>query len=311
MQDIQAFYNGDVYSSSGATINKNGIFFAVVNSFFLRINHSDLLSRLLRKKIHQVIPYDEGVVVVIKYKFIFFDSNGLLKGELEIKRGSRPLKQGVVILNGFLYYGDYWPNKESLPARLYKVNLATLESTVLVEFFHVRHIHAVHQDKTSADALLVCTGDLDSESGIYQVNTFTAKIDVIHEGSQNCRAVSLLQIGRDLIWGSDSPDQINAIFRLNRDLPQQLTKLIDIAGPAYYSTQLASGELLISTGVEDKSRHKAIIYCSLDGGLTWSVNRSFAKDIWSPKYFGYGLIEFPYGQSERRTLTYNLTGLRQ
>lgn len=311
MQDTQAFYNGDVYSSSGATINKNGIFFAVVNSFFLRINHSDLLSRLLRKKIHQVIPYDEGVVVVIKYKFIFFDSSGFLKGELKIKRGSRPLKQGVVILNGFLYYGDYWPNKEGLPARLYKVNLATLEPTVLVEFFHVRHIHAVQQDKTLADTLLVCTGDLDTESGIYQVNTFTAQIDIIHEGSQSCRAVSLLQVGRDLIWGSDSPDQINSIYKLNRDLPQQLIKLTEIAGPAYYSTKLASGELLISTGVEDKGRHKAIIYCSLDGGFSWSADWSFVKDIWSPKYFGYGLIEFPYGQSECRTLTFNLIGLRR
>lgn len=310
MRNIQAYYKGDVYSSSGATIKKNGHFFATVNSIFLKINCSNLLSRLLRRKIHQVIPFNEGIVAVIKYKFIVFDTRGIFKGDLKITRGSRPLKQGVVILDGFLYYGDYWPNKGGLPARLYKVDLATMESTILVEFSHIRHIHGVQQDKILTDTLLVCTGDLDKESGIYQVNVLTGQVNIIHEGSQSCRAVSLLQVGRDLIWGSDSPDQINAIFKLNRDIPHQLVKVSEIAGPAYYSTELASGELLISTGVEDKSRHKAIIYCSLDGGLTWTIKRIFVKDIWSPKYFGYGLIEFPYGQSECRTLTFNLSGLR-
>jgi hypothetical protein len=88
----------------------------------------------------------------------------------------------------------------------------------------------------------------------------------------------------------------------------KLKKLKKIAGPAYYSTTTLNGEMYLATTVEDRKKHKAIIYSSKHSS-DWFVYEKFKKDPFHTMYFGYGVINFIYGQSNLGELLYSIDGL--
>jgi len=268
-----------------------------------------LLKRLLRNGIHAVRKYKRTIIVVVKGKIILFQNNELVK-EIDIERGSRPLREGIVCVGEEMYYGDYWSNPSHEPVYIYKVDLQTFQKEKFYTFSHIRHIHFIQQDKINKDTLLIGTGDSDSESGIYSLNVKTKEFTAIAEGSQKFRAVSILQNNNNFFWGSDDPDGENYIYQLNRDT-QELRQICKIDGPAYYSTKNNKGEMFIATTIEDRQRHKAIIYKSNDGGQSWSAYKKFKKDLWHDKYFGHGIIEFVDGQENYDELIYNTVGLKE
>ena len=287
----------------------------LANSLSIPVNNIlpdrySLIKRLLRNGIYAAYECDRDKIVIVCSKKILIYLKGALKAELEIDRGSRPLRQGISCLNGFFYYGDYWGNPEKKAVNLYRVNLSNYKKEVFFKFNHIRHIHFVQKDTRINNALLVGTGDSNSESGIYRLDLNNRKLKTIVEGSQQCRAVSVLQENKYLIWGTDAPDEQNYIFRFNRET-NDLQKTREIDGPAYYSTKTKNGDIYLATTIEDRLRHKACIYKSIDQGLSWDVYKSFKKDIWHSKYFGYGIIEFIYGQTHRQELFYNLVGLKE
>lgn len=126
-------------------------------------------------------------------------------------------------------------------------------------------------------------------------------------GSQLWRAVSVLETDDGLIWGTDDPVGQNHLVKL-RSKNGKLEKLKKIAGPAYYSATTASGEMGIATTVENRKKHRAIIYRSFDG-VNWSIYRKFKKDFLHSKYFGYGVVNFIHNQENLEELVYFLSGL--
>ena len=276
---------------------------------FLISSVPNLLKRLLRINIFKRLSISKYNVIVIKKKILIVNHSKKIF-ETPVKRGSRPLKDGVEIVLPFLYYGEYWQNPERRPVFLYQVNLGTGVQTIFHEFSHIRHIHFVQQDKFDSNYLLVGTGDLNYESGIYRINIKTKDIEVIGEGSQTYRAVSIIQTKDYLFWGSDDPDGNNFIYRYNKS-NGKLNKLHKLEGPAYYSATDKKERMYMATTIEDRKRHRAIIYRSTDNGENWEQYKEFKKDIWHTKYFGYGLIEFAENQKELEELSYKLTGLKE
>ena len=67
--------------------------------------------------------------------------------------------------------------------------------------------------------------------------------------------------------------------------------------------------MFIATTIEDRKKHKAIIYKS-SNGVKWDKYIEFKKDLFHVKYFGYGTIEFINNQWELGELIYSLNGLR-
>ena len=268
-----------------------------------------LIKRLIRNDIHAVKCFDGYFIVVVKGSIYIF-KNKQKTAEIRIDKGSRPLRDGIAIIDNHMYYGDYWGNPDREAVNLYRVDLTTLDKEIFYRFETARHIHFVQKDTSTTDCLLVGTGDSDEESGIYQLNTKTKELVVLGAGSQKFRAVSMLQVDTMLFWGSDDPDGDNHIYSLDR-LTNNLKQICAIEGPAYYSTINKLGHLFMATTIEDRNRHKAIIYRSVDNGLTWETFKQFKKDIWHVKYFGYGIVEFVDGQEEYEELMYNLIGLKE
>lgn len=268
-----------------------------------------LIKRAMRSDIHNVIMCGDILIIVLKGKLLFFRYGKCIK-ELPLDRGKRPLRDGIVCLENQFFYGDYWMNPDRIEINIYKVDLSTFKKEIYFSFKHIQHIHFIQKDNFMNDSLLIGTGDKDSESGIYQLDTKTKKITTILEGSQKYRVVSVIQYKEYLIWGTDAPNNDNYIYRFDRK-KKELECLKKIDGPAYYSTVTKKRYMYIATTVEDRKRHRAIIYESKDNGFTWTVYKKFKKDIWHCRYFAYGIIEFMTGQEYFNELLFNRIGLKE
>jgi len=273
-----------------------------------------ILKRLLRLGIVKEIQLKNKIVTFKKKKIIFIDYSVSKKSastkKISIDRGSRPLKSGITLLTDDIYYGDYWSNPNRNPAFIYRIDTQTGKKEAFYEFKSIRHVHFVNKDRYVENSLLVGTGDLDHECGIYRIYIDSKEEETIGEGSQKFRAVSIVQTKDYLVWGSDDPDGINYIYRY-RKKDGLLEELKEIDGPAYYSTMDKKGRMYIATTVEDRRRHRAVIYCSEDVGDTWKEYREFKKDMWHTKYFGHGIVEFSDDQEEKEELEYTLLGLKE
>lgn len=267
-------------------------------------NYFPLLKRLLRTGIHNVIPINDGCIVVVKGKLLYYKKTKLKK-IIKIPRGSRPLRNAISIQEKNLFFGDYWGNKKRKNAHVYKLNLESFDLQVILSL-KVRHIHFIVSGKEK-NQLIIGTGDEDHECQIMLFNYKTREKLFIGKGSQKFRAVSIIQYNDLIIWGTDAPNEKNFIYSYGYKT-NQIKKLKEISGPVYYSTITAKGELYIATAIEKKKRHRAILYKSSDG-KSWESVKEFKKDFFNEKLFGYGLIEFIHGQEKVGELNYNLINL--
>lgn len=268
----------------------------------------NLFKRLTRNDIYQIFIFkNKYFVITIKGYILIYKSKKLIY-KIDLK-GSRPLNNGILKFKNKLIYGEYYSNPERQPVKIYFLDPYTGENKVLLSLKNKRHIHFVQLDKKNKDTLLIGTGDKDQESGIYKYNLNTKKLITLGSGSQKWRAVSILQKDNYIYWGSDCPYQTNYIYRYNRD-SSELERLKKIEGPAYYSTFNSEGKMFIATTIEDRKKHRAIIYMSEDGE-NWTELKEFEKDIWPERLFGYGIIEFIKNQDQLKDLYINLHGLKE
>ena len=70
------------------------------------VTRSKTYNRLTRNGIHNVIPLNsETIVVLVKRRFLVFQQKSLMV-EVQINKGSRPLRQGVLKKNDQIIYGS-------------------------------------------------------------------------------------------------------------------------------------------------------------------------------------------------------------
>jgi hypothetical protein len=272
-----------------------------------------LLAQIGRLGIQNMIGLaDEALLCVadgVLYRSI--DQGTTFDPVLTSFHGRRPLRKGICLDQaGRIYLGEYWVNNEREAVRLWRSDDAG-ESWQIAHQWPpgtIRHLHFVQFDPV-AQALWVGTGDDDSECHIAYSRDGGDTFTPIGQGSQLWRAVSLMFTPDALYWGMDAgvdaEDQINYLVRWDRRT-QKLESLQEIAGPAYYSTQLADDILVLGTAVEggrnekDKRTH-----------LYWSVNGDEWHDIqlwpkWpAPEILGHAILTFPLSEKPLKRLLLN------
>jgi len=315
------YYDGYLYASCGNEIVRRKLT-DIVWEKYLRIrdlsvlNYSDLYNRALRHGVHNFYKVSREIDAVVLRKKIVFYRNRKLLSTLTIDRGSKPLRSGVAFYGDKVIYGEYFDNggylttKERSPVNLYMYDFINDKLDILYTFDNIRHIHFVQPSIKNKNILYIGTGDLDSESAIFRFDLRTSNIEKIGGGSQTWRAVSIIQMDDYLFWGMDSPDEEAYIMKYDLE-SGVLEKLEKVPGPVYYSTMNRKGQMFMSTTVEDRARHTAVIYRSIDGGKNWVEYKRFKKDIFHEVYFGFGKIEFINNQEQLDELYYNLIGLKE
>jgi len=257
---------------------------------------SNLISRLTRTDISQVIQLDDGsVLVFVNYRSVVVGEPGDIIHQSEGRRGRGPLNQGVDVgEDGRIFYGEYWRNSDRNSVRIYGSSDKGAIWEVLKEFpsGSIRHVHVLQYDPYTGNTWLA-TGDEGDECRIGYSEDFCNTFTYIGRGSQKWRTAGLIFTSDWVYWGTDNPMGENHIYRWNRE-SGETDKVADPIGPVYY-THKAGDWLLFSTAVEKGEGEQdgyARVY-GLDKGLELHELLRAKKDRWHPVLFGYGLFEFP------------------
>ena len=196
-----------------------------------------------------------------------------------------------------MYYGEYRSNPERIPVSIFGSFDRGTNWQPVYSFSDVRHIHGVFYDEYEG-CLWVTTGDEDQESAIWKSRNHFQTLEPILRGGQHARAVQLVFSERYVYFGSDTPLELNYIYRLDRR-SGQAQRIKEVHGSVFWGCR-AAGWVFFSTVVEPSECNQgrqAELWGSPDG-LDWRSVASFRKDFWPMRYFQYGQIHLPQGSNQ-------------
>lgn len=270
----------------------------------LNLGSLNLFERLFRKGIHHCVKLsDDCFHVFVDKKNIRVTNNEITSTSLT--RGSRPLS--LINFQHKLYYGEYRSNNERSGIHLFELN-ETNKWISKIEFTGIRHIHGFYEDPYS-DYFWMTTGDEDSESKIFQIRKNDFEVTEFLYGSQQTRAIKILFDSDYIYFGSDAPEEINHIYRVNKKT-KTIDKLTSVGSSVFHGCKVKNW-FFFSTAIEPSIVNKtkyAEIWASPDG-VNWKCILTMKKDFLDMKYFQYGQITFPdFNDSE--SLLFTTFGLK-
>jgi hypothetical protein len=261
-----------------------------------------LAQRLFRAGVHHITYVPDNTLVLLAYGAIYvYDlaANALLADRTKIE-GSRPL----ALCNAGdrrLYYGEYRRNPDRTPVRIIASDDGGHMWQTAYEFTDVRHVHGVFHDPYEG-GLWVTTGDKDNESAIWVTHDDFRTVDRVLGGRQQTRAIQLLFTKDHVYFGSDTPLELNHVYRLSRR-DGELVKLHSVEGSVFHGCRTGAG-LFFSTACEPSqvnSSRTATVWGSTTGDV-WRPVARFEKDAWPARLFQYGQIMFAGGQETSQHL---------
>jgi hypothetical protein len=162
----------------------------------------------------------------------------------------------------------------------------------------IKHVHNFVFD-AALGKYWVLAGDWEHEPGIGLLSEDLKTCEWLRRGEQKYRTVDVFDFGDRLVYGMDSDLEPNAVFSMDK-ATGNVRRLCELEGSCIYSCRCGPW-YVISTTVEpskvNRSRHAAL-YLSRDGEKWRRVYR-VEKDRWDDRYFQYGSLILPRGQSLR------------
>ena len=242
---------------------------------------------------------------------LFKSVNGLKPKPIwAVENGRRPLSQGICFARDSILIGEYWTNPERREVRIHQIDAYTDAHSVFHEFpaGSIRHVHAVQVDPFTSE-IWIATGDEDHECQVGILED--GSVSVIGQGSQDWRVVGLAFTKDAVYWGTDDPYRNNVIYRWDRRTRSR-TVIGQTIGPVYYA--VTNGRYIVfSTAVEmGRGYHDGFARIYAYDTVTTRFGEVYRakKDMWSPKYFGYGVIEFARQRIPFESFWAVLRGLR-
>jgi hypothetical protein len=261
------------------------------------------LARAFRKEVNHVIKVSDDIFACYGFDQIYLIERATGSHEhIGSIEGSRPLK--VASDGERLIYGVYSINNERRPVKLLSYCLTEKKWSIDYVFDDIRHIHGVFWDPVISK-LWITTGDLDQESRIITFSK-AKELEEIASGSQQFRAVDLLFSEDYVYFATDTPEEINFIYRMHRKT-RETERLCEVGGPVFWGR--SDGDwLFFSTVVEasEVNREDAVeLWASNDEGDHWTKLKEFKKDMFHSLYFQYGQIKFPDGPGDDQNLWFS------
>jgi len=257
------------------------------------------LSRLLRKGVHHFYPIDKETSCFIYNKRIKIVSKKNTVLDLPLQ-GSRPLS--FEIIDNKIFFGEYRSNPERTPISVFSIDLNSEPSLQKAyTFYNIRHIHGVYKDPYTS-SIYITTGDQNNESAIFRSSDNLKSVEKVLSGSQQTRAIKLLFDSHFIYFGSDTPNEQNHLYKLNRET-KNVTRLTEVGSSVFHGCKVGDW-LFFSTAIEPSNVNKtkyAEVWASPDGN-DWRCILRLKKDVFPMKYFQYGQIFFPKGPGDDENL---------
>lgn len=199
-----------------------------------------------------------------------------------------------------IYYGEYRPNPERSPVRVWRSTDGALSFSPAWTFTSVRHVHGVFTDPFASGTLWVTTGDDDTESAIWRTTDSFATLEPVVRGGQQARAVDLVFTAEGVYFGSDTPREQNYLYRLDRRTGA-VERQQPVAGSVFWGRSTPDGWRLFSTVVEKSSvntSRDAELWAAPPDHDEWRCIYRAQKDPFHDKYFDHGQLRFPAGPGQ-------------
>jgi hypothetical protein len=274
-------------------------------------SRSRLAQRLLRFMVTNVIELEGGEIFVSFDKTAGIVSDGSFTPLSGMARPCRILRSAVAVDgSGDLYFGEYLANNERGEIRVYRREQGSSAVTIAHLFRPgtIRHIHGIYFDRFSG-ALFCLTGDAPDECRIIRTHDSFETLEVVGEGDETWRAVSLVFTEDAIYYGTDAEYRSNEIFRIRRDNGVR-ERLGEVNGTVFYSKVLGNSLVFATTAENAPAQREnvaALWIYDPDQGLIEAAR--FPKDRWHPTLFQFGTISFPYHNGFDERLHFQLVGV--
>lgn len=272
-----------------------------------------LAQRLLRFMVTNVVPLTNGDLFVTFDKSIGVVRDGVYAELAGLARPCRVLRSACAVDGGGeIYFGEYLANDERGEMMVYRYSPGggSIETAYTFPAGHIKHIHGIYFDKVT-DSLLCLTGDDESECRMIRTFDGFRTAEIVGEGDETWRAVSILFDENAMYYGMDAEFRSNHIYRLDRDTLER-TSLAEVNGTVFYSKQLGP-ELFFATTAENapsQTENVAAIWNVSPEGTCREIAK-FHKDRWHGTLFMFGTIHFPYANNLANDLYFSLVGVRE
>ncbi len=252
-----------------------------------------LSRRLFRANIYHLRPTSPDRLVTLGFGAVFvIDTQARAVNRVCRIVGSRPLS--LCDDHHALYYGEYRGNPERSSVHVWSSVDQGCTWTPVYVFNNIRHIHGVFFDPYT-EWLWVTTGDTNEESGIWVTKDRFVSVEKVVTGSQQVRAITLLFDQESVFFGSDSPEEKNHLYRLDRRT-YRIEQLAPVAGSVFFGCQVGN-QFFFSTACEPSkvNRSRQVTVWGAKMGEAWHEIMTFQKDLFPMKAFQYGQVMFPAG----------------
>jgi hypothetical protein len=272
-----------------------------------------LAQRLLRFMVTNVVPLANGDLFVTFDKAVGVIRDGVYTELTGLTRPCRVLRSACAVDGvGEIYFGEYLANDERGEMRVYHYSPGggSIETAYTFPAGSIKHIHGIYFDKYT-DSLLCLTGDNESECRMIRTFDGFRTAEIVGEGDETWRAVSILFDENAMYYGMDAEFRSNHIYRLDRGTLER-TSLAEVNGTVFYSKQLGQ-ELFFATTAENapsQTENVAAIWNVSPDGACREIAK-FYKDGWHGTLFMFGTVHFPYASKLANELYFSLVGVRE
>lgn len=267
--------------------------------------------RLLRYMVYNLVPLKNGDLFVTFGKSVGIISNGVYADLPGLARACRVLRRGCAVdSNGNVYFGEYLSNNDRGRVNIYRYRTGGKRLEVAYTFAEktIRHVHGMYFDEYS-NSIYCLTGDVERECRILRSQDGFKSFDVVGEGDESWRAVSLLFDRRYIHYGTDAEFEDNRIIRLDRDSLER-EDVGDVTGTVFYSARVGE-DLFFTTTAENAPSQKqnvAAIWNITPQGKICKI-AEFEKDRWHGGLFMFGTVHLPYKNGFDDRLFFALVGV--
>jgi hypothetical protein len=272
-----------------------------------------LVQRLLRFMVTNVIPLKNGDLFVTFDKSVGIVREGKFQTLKNLTRPCRVLRSACAIdQNGDIFFGEYLANNERGEMFIYKY-VQGADSLKVVYTFppnSIKHIHGIYFDKFT-DSLFCLTGDNDSECRILSSKDGFQTTEIIGQGDETWRAVSILFDENSFFYGMDAEFRSNHIYKVNRNSLEKIS-LGEVNGTVFYSKKMDNNLFFTTTAENAPSQTENVAALwHIDENDNCEKITSFKKDRWHPTLFQFGTIHFPYFNNLEDELYFHLVGVEE
>lgn len=266
---------------------------------------SRLAQRLLRFMVTNVLVLSDGDLLVTFDKDVGVVRDGRWQPLCGLRRPCRVLRGGCAInRHGDVYFGEYLLNTERHEIGIYKYSPGS-DSVECVHTFAagaIAHVHGIYCDPHTDD-MYCLTGDDALECRILRTRDGFDSFEVLGQGDESWRAVSILFSDTHLFYGTDASFHANQLYRTDRATMKR-EAVAEVDGPVLYSIRFGE-EFLFTTSAEgapSQADDVASLWWMTEDGRCERIV-SHRKDLWHRSLFKLGAIHFP-GRSTLEHETY-------